>query len=288
MEIYALIGHSGTGKSHHAPLLTHQHQIDYIIDDGLLIKGNVVLAGRSAKRENTRFGAVKRALFNDPDHAQQVREYLEDIQPERILILGTSRRMTQVIAGRLGLPDPDHYITIEDIASPEQIQAALKVRETQNRHVIPLPTFAIKKDFPGYIVDPLRSFFSIPAATNPDQVAVERSIIRPIYSSLGNFYISEHVVNDLVSHIVVQIPGVYKVSRTEIQTQGRKVFLLVDLILTLHQAPEGNLIKVLEQAQKKIKEDIEFQTGFYLDQVNVTAKKLHLEGNFLPEFNASP
>ncbi len=287
MEVYALIGHSGTGKSHHAPLLSHQHQIDYIIDDGLLIKGNMVLAGRSAKRENTRFGAVKRALFQDPEHAQQVREYLEEIRPERILILGTSRRMVQVIAGYLGLPEPSHYINIEEVSNPEDIQAALKVRQTENQHVIPLPTFAIKKDFPGYIVAPLRSFFSIPAAANPDKVAVERSIIRPIYSSLGNFYISEHVVDDLVSHTAVQIPGIYKVSRTEIQTQGRKVFLQVDLILALHQIPGGNLVMVLEQAQKKIKDDIELQTGFYLDQVNITAKKLYLEGNFLPEFNVT-
>jgi uncharacterized alkaline shock family protein YloU/adenylate kinase family enzyme len=287
MEVYALVGHSGTGKSHHAPLLSHQYQIDYIIDDGLLIKGNMVLAGRSAKRENTRFGAVKRALFQDPEHAQRVREHLEEIWPERVLILGTSRRMTQVIAGRLGLPEPAHYIFIEDVVSPEEIRAALKVRETQNRHVIPLPTFAIKKDFPGYIVDPLRSFFSIPAAANPDNVAVERSIIRPIYSSLGNFFISEHVVNDLVSHIVVQIPGVYKVSRTEIQTQERRVFLHVDLILALHQVPGGNLLKVLEQAQKKVKEEIEFMTGFYLDRVNVTAKKLFLEENNLPDFNVT-
>lgn len=287
MEVYALVGHSGTGKSYHAPLLSHQHQIDYIIDDGLLIKGNMVLAGRSAKRENTRFGAVKRAIFHDSEHAQQVREYLEEIWPASILIIGTSRRMTQVIAGRLGLPEPDQYINIEDVASLEEIQAALKLRETENRHVIPLPTFAIKKDFPGYIVDPLRSFFSIPAATSPDRVAVERSIIRPIYSSLGNFYISEHVVNDLVSHITIQIPGVHKVSRTEIQTQERKVFLHVDLVLALHQIPGGNLVKVLTQAQKKVKEEIERQTGFYLDRVNITAKKLYLEGNFLPDFNVT-
>lgn len=283
MEVYALIGHSGTGKSHHAPLLSHQYQVDYIIDDGLLIKGGTVVAGRSAKRENTRFGAVKRALFNDPEHAQQVRQIIEKIKPQRILVLSTSHRMARVIAGRLGLPDPLEYINIGEITSPESIQIALKVRETENRHVIPLPTFAVKKDFPGYLVDPLRSFFSIPS-TNPNNVAVERSIVRPVYSSLGNFYISEHVINDMVSHIAGQVPGVYKVSRAEIQLKSQKVLLHADLVLALHKLPQNNLVKTLEEVQQKIKKEIEYLTGFYLDRVNVTAKKLYYEESTLPDF----
>lgn len=285
MEVYALIGHSGTGKSHHAPLLSHQQQIDYIIDDGLLIRGNMVIAGRSAKRENTRFGAVKRALFNDPEHSRQVRDVLSKLRPERILILSTSRRMAQVIAGRLGLPEPTSYLDIEEVAGFESIKTALKVRETENRHVIPLPTFAVKKDFPGYIVDPLRSFFSIPSA-HPHKVAVERSIVRPVYSTLGNFYLSEHVVNDLVAHTAGLVPGVEKVSRTETQIKNHHVFMYVDLVLVLSQVPQGNLLRVLEQVQQKLKAEIEYLTGFYLDQVNITAKKLLLEERLPSVINA--
>ncbi len=282
METYALIGHSGTGKSHHAPLLAHEYNIDYIIDDGLLIKGNIILAGRSAKRENTRFGAVKRALFNDQDHARQLKEKLSEICPEKLLILATSRRMAQVIANRLELPEPVKYIDIEEIASTEAIQKALTLRETENRHVIPLPTFAIKKDFPGYLIDPLRSFFSFPA-THQQRVAVERSIIRPIFNSLGNFYIAEHVINDLVSIILKQVPGVHKVSRVELETEDRKVFLHVDLVLTLNHLCGGSLRHVLEEAQFTVKEQLEYLTGFYLDRVNVAAKKLHLESEAEPE-----
>ena len=166
-----------------APLLAYQHRLEYLIDDGLLIKGNQILAGRSAKRENTRFGAVKRALFSDPDHAAQIREKLAELKPERILILGTSRRMAETIAAKLGLPRPAHYINIEDIATPEAIETALTVRQKENRHVIPLPTFAIKK-ISRHIIH--RSFFSFPAAQS-QKAAMERSIIRPIYSSLGQF-----------------------------------------------------------------------------------------------------
>ena len=50
MKIVALVGQSGTGKSYKALHLAHEKEIEYIIDDGLLIKGNKILAGKSAKR----------------------------------------------------------------------------------------------------------------------------------------------------------------------------------------------------------------------------------------------
>ncbi|HPU00857.1 MAG: Asp23/Gls24 family envelope stress response protein [Firmicutes bacterium] len=276
MEIYALVGRRGTGKSHHAPLLAYQYQIDYILDDGLLIKGNQVLAGRSAKRENTRYGAIKRALLQDKDHARQLREKLAELEPPRLLILATSERMAQAIAERLGLPHPHHYIHIEEIASPEEINKARRLRQEENRHVIPLPTFAIKKDFPGYLIDPLRSFFSLPSG-EPRDVAVERSIIRPVYSNLGNFYIAEHVVTELVSHIMGQVPGIHRAGRVEIKSQGGKMILNVDVVLSLEQMPPGkNMRQILKEAQQRLKEELEYLTGFYLDEINVTARRIHL------------
>lgn len=278
MQIFALIGRRGTGKSHHAQLVAHQNKIYYIIDDGLLIKGNHILAGRSAKRENTGLGAVKRAIMDDPEHAHQLREKLSAINPERLLIVATSRKMASTITGKLGLPDPARYIEIEDIASPEAISTALTIRAKENRHVIPIPTFSVKKDFPGYLIDPLRSFFRMPAA-QPQAVAVERSIVRPVYSNLGKFFIAEHVVYDLVGHIARQVPGVYKVARTEYKNVEKKVVLNIDLVLSFEHAFDLNLVNILKQVQGLVKKQVEYLTGFYLDRVNVSAKKLHLELN---------
>ena len=276
MEVYALVGRRGTGKSHRAQLLAHQYGIDYLLDDGILIKGNQILAGRSAKRENTRYGAIKPSLLYDDDHAQQLRDKLEELEPGKLLILATSERMAQVIAERLGLPHPQHYIHIEDIASPEAIEKARQMRDEENRHVIPLPTFTIKKEFPGYLIDPLRSFFSLPPEQT-QRVALERSIVRPVYSNLGNFYITEHVVNDLVSNIVSEVPGVHKASRIEIKTEAGKMILNVDLIFSLDHLPPKNLYEISAEVQRKLKEELEYITGFYLDQINITAKKLHID-----------
>ena len=49
MEIYALYGTSGTGKSTSALQLAHRLEIDAIIDDGIFIHQGRKLAGTSAK-----------------------------------------------------------------------------------------------------------------------------------------------------------------------------------------------------------------------------------------------
>ena len=69
MEVYALVGPSGTGKSHHATDLADELEISFIIDDGLLIHNGRKLAGISAKSESTMVAAVKRAIFLDQNQA---------------------------------------------------------------------------------------------------------------------------------------------------------------------------------------------------------------------------
>ena len=51
MDVIALVGPSGTGKSHRALLVAHKHQADAIIDDGILIKDAQAL--ELAHRVNT-------------------------------------------------------------------------------------------------------------------------------------------------------------------------------------------------------------------------------------------
>lgn len=72
MDVYTLVGKSGTGKSFHAMNLCKKLDIEAIIDDGLFIYKNSVIAGTSAKRSNTKIGAVKVALFNDEQIRQEV------------------------------------------------------------------------------------------------------------------------------------------------------------------------------------------------------------------------
>ena len=158
MKVYALVGKSGTGKSYQAMNLCRDLDIEVIIDDGLLIYGNGILAGTSAKRQGTVIGAIKTALFTEENHRNSVMGKIHGLDPSKILILGTSDKMVHRIAKRLELPPVDEIIYIEDLTTEKERQYAKKQRHEMGKHVIPVPTFQLKKDFPGYFVDPLRIF----------------------------------------------------------------------------------------------------------------------------------
>ena len=44
IKVYALIGKSGTGKSFRSKMVAEEYNIDLLIDDGLLIKGNKTIS----------------------------------------------------------------------------------------------------------------------------------------------------------------------------------------------------------------------------------------------------
>lgn len=62
-KVYAFVGPSGTGKSYRAQMVANENNIQYIIDDGLLIYENNVIAGNSAKKAPTRIETVKKSHF---------------------------------------------------------------------------------------------------------------------------------------------------------------------------------------------------------------------------------
>ena len=60
-RVYAFVGPSGTGKSYRAQMVASENDINFIIDDGLLIKDNEIIAGLSAKKAPTKIETVKHA-----------------------------------------------------------------------------------------------------------------------------------------------------------------------------------------------------------------------------------
>ena len=154
MDVIALVGPSGTGKSHRALLVANQYKADIIIDDGLLIKDGKIIAGSSAKKEKSRIMAVRRAIFILPGHAEEARNAIEREQPNRMLILATSENMVHKIAKILRLPAVSRVIHIEDIASETDMKKAAFHRLKEGKHIIPVPTIELKPHFSGYLVDP--------------------------------------------------------------------------------------------------------------------------------------
>ncbi|MGI6684715.1 MAG: hypothetical protein ACOX47_04365 [Bacillota bacterium] len=282
MYTYAFVGQSGTGKSHHAVFVAEEYHIDMIIDDGLLIQGSRILAGVSAKRSPTRIGAIKTALFSEDSHAEEVRNKILEFRPHRILILGTSLGMVEKIAERLNLPKPEVIINIEDVVTPEIINKAKYVREHAGSHVVPAPTVEVKQRFSGNFFNPIKSLFqrkntgNYPMATK--DLWVDQTEVRPTFSSMGRFYISNHVIIEIIKHFCLDVPGLDRVIKSEIENKDHGILLHVDVSLVYgHYLPQ-----VMAQAQKIIQEKVEEITSLNVISVDVHGVRL-----ILPEAAAS-
>ncbi len=271
MRVVGFIGPSGTGKSHRASWVAREREIEFIIDDGLLIKVNQVVAGISAKRESTRIGSVKRALFLDEMHAKDVKDAIALHKPEAIMIIGTSDEMVEKIASHLELPEVSQKVYITDVANDFEIKQAMSTRKEQGKHVIPVPTFEIKQDFSGYFLDPLQIFKR--KGKGSYQLVGEKSVVRPTFSYLGKYTISDYTVYQIVEYIVVNVPGVSKISRFRAENRPDGIFMEMDLVLVY-----GYPIRALIQGiQLKVKDEVEKLTALNIGALNITVKSLVVE-----------
>lgn len=153
MEVIAFVGPSGSGKSHRAIGVAHQYNCQGIIDDGLLIEGAKILAGTSAKSEQNRVQAVKRAIFYDDAHASEVRQAMARSGIRRLLILATSDKMIDKITKRLSLPKPLKTVYITEIATKQEIKKAHEARLRYGKHIVPVPTVELKQHFGGFFAN---------------------------------------------------------------------------------------------------------------------------------------
>lgn len=267
MQVYAFVGKTGTGKSYNALKVAKSHDIKYIIDDAILIKETKVVAGRSAKTEASKIASVKAAIFFYDDRRKEMISAIKKEKIDKILILGTSDEMVQKIAENLKLGKIEKTIYIEEIASPEKIEEARKSRNEEGKHVVPVPTFEIKKQFSGYFMDPLRMFdiYRRESSNMYEAESSEKTIIRPTYSYLGKFRISDNVIKEIVTYIVEKVEGVDKVLKvfTEKYIDGMRIEL--DLQIKFGK----NIPELSKDVQHAITQSIDTMTGINLFGIDI-------------------
>lgn len=272
--VYALVGESGTGKSFRSKLLAEKYGIDSIIDDGLLIQNDKILAGHSAKREKTYMGAVRVALFDDKEHRDEIARALKKAHIKKILILGTSEKMVLKIAMRLQLPQPQKIIRIEDIATREEIEKAIKSRQVEGKHVIPVPSIEIKRNYPQIFSNSIKVFFrKNKLFTKKDQndgKLFEKSIVQPEFSKKGRIEISEAALTQMVMHCVSECDEAVRVKKMTIKTDSRgyRIIILIDV-------PFGTqLTGKIHKMQQYIIDKIESYTGILIEEVSIVIDKI--------------
>jgi adenylate kinase family enzyme/uncharacterized alkaline shock family protein YloU len=270
IKVYALIGESGTGKSFRAKLVAQKYGIDLIIDDGLLIRDNRIVAGHSAKKEKTFMAAVKVALFDDKAHRDEVARKFQAEKSKKILILGTSEKMVNKIASRLQLPAPGKIIKIEDIASQEEIEKAIRTRRIEGKHVIPVPSIEVKRNYPNIFYDAIRIFKrkAGPRALTPK--VHEKSVVRPEYSKRGKVIISEAALSQMVIHCVDEYNGSIRIKKILVKDEEMGYRLVITIDVPYGTQLGGNI----HELQQYIIENIEQYTGILIEEVNIIIDKI--------------
>jgi len=261
MKVYALIGHSGTGKSYKAFMVAKDRDIEYIIDDGLLICGTRIITGSSAKKEKTKLAAVRRALFKEDKHREAVKAAIKELAPEKILILGTSNKMVEQISKSLDIPLPCEVIYINEVSTESEINIAIKSRRNEGKHVIPVPTVEVKKDFSGYFIDSLKIFRKKEKTGD----VTEKTIIRPTFGYLGKYEISKNALIQLIEITAVKYEGVHKVDKVRIDSKTEGVIIDIDVSLNLMK----RLDLMMRDIQKVVAEKLEYTTGLNVLAVNI-------------------
>lgn len=264
MTVYGFVGPSGTGKSYRVTEVAKENNIPLIIDDGLLIRGTTAIAGISAKREKTKFASVKRALFFSASHREAVRRAISAEGDVPLMIVGTSVEMVEKIAAALSVPKPEKIIYITDVSTSEEIETARRVRTTEGKHVIPVPTFQIRKDFSGYWLDPLQIFR--PAAREES----EKTLVRPTYSYLGDFTIAHGVLVTICAHETRSHPAVSKLFICS--AEERKESLVFHLEMSMQYGV--SIQKAAREIQEAVTERVTEMTGILVDEVRITVRSL--------------
>ncbi|MEG0073535.1 MAG: Asp23/Gls24 family envelope stress response protein [Clostridia bacterium] len=269
MKVYAFVGPSGTGKSHRAHLVAATYNIDYIIDDGILVHNNKVAAGKSAKTEDTKIASVKAAIFLNEDRRKVMVDTIKAMGVKKILLLGTSDGMVQKIAANLELPEICHIAYIQEYATQEEMNLARKMRLEQGKHVIPVPTFAIKEQFSGYFMDPLKIFNRKKEANN---IITERTIIRPTFSYLGNYVIADTVIMNIIEYVGRDVKGIFKVTRTRIEKYIDGMNLEIDITVDYGV----NMPTIVKELESKIKSKIDLLTGINIFKLDIFIKGINI------------
>lgn len=268
MKIYGFVGKSGTGKSFQAMNVCRSRDIESIIDDGLFIYQNAVMAGHSAKRDKNKMTAIKTAVFHDDEDRREVAEKIAEIGPESILILGTSNGMIEKICERLNLHMPDEIIRIEDVVDKDSINTALRQRREQGKHVIPVPTIQVKSQFSGYFMMPLRIFGR--GKSNKSHSAGEKSVVRPTYSYMGTFTISDKAVKQIVIGSCHRAEHVVDVVHCNIENSDEGVRVEVGVILEY----TSDLLDTADKLQKFVNSELEMMTAFNIIEVDILVRAI--------------
>ena len=176
---------------------------------------------------------------------------------------------------RLQLPQPQKIIHIEDIASQEDIEKAIKSRQVEGKHVIPVPSIEVKKNYSQIFSTSMHDFFNKnklfkKTGKNLTGKMIEKSIVQPEFSKKGRIEISEAALTQMVMHCVSECDPEVKIKKISIKTDNRGYRLIVTIDVPFGTQLTGKVHKL----QQYIIDKIESFTGILIEEVSIIIDKI--------------
>ena len=175
--------------------------------------------------------------------------------------------MVDKIAARLGIGRIGESIYIEEITTEAQRDAARRQRHEMGQHVIPVPTFQLKRQFSGYFMIPVRRLLK---ELGPWRDISEKSVVRPTYSYLGNYEISEKVMADIVECVRRENRQVAEINRVGVVRMQDGI----DIYVAATFRRGERLDEAAARFQRTAVERIEEMTSFNVNRLDLEVRGL--------------
>ncbi len=262
VKVTALVGPSGSGKSFRARLVAERRGIEVIVDDGLIVVNGSVFAGHWAKKEGTLMAATRCAIFADPEAAVEARRALRDAAFRHALVVATSMRMACKIADNICLPRPSEVISIEAIATRQEINSALRHRSRSQSHSPPFIQVGVRRNLAARILGLARRYRAL--GPTPTKVRITSP------DGDGSISFSEAALIQMTCHCAAEVAPTVQVRRVAVT----EISGMVDLHVALAVPFAASDASRLHELRETIMHGIERYAGVMVRKVEIVVEEV--------------
>ncbi len=173
--------------------------------------------------------------------------------------------MVHKICAALKLPEPKKMIKIEDVATADEIETAINHRATHGRHVIPVPSIEVRRNYPRIMGDSVKVIWRRGLGLLRRDKTYEKTVVRPEFSTKGAVQISEAALSQMVMHCVDEFTPGIEISRLNIKYDQRGYRIDVHVRVPYRLELKGSIYSL----QQYIVEHVERFTGIIIDELNI-------------------
>jgi uncharacterized alkaline shock family protein YloU len=143
----------------------------------------------------------------------------------------------------------------------------MRIRYSEGKHVIPVPSIEITRNYPQIVYDSMRVFQKnkrkVPFKRK--SVSFEKTIVRPEFSKYGKVTVSEAALTQMVAHCLDEFDSQIKVKRVQVQIKAEGYALTVKLRVPM----QHQVSTTLGELQEYIADSLEKYGGIFVSSVNI-------------------